>query len=1029
MVRRRTLSFRRHPSTAPQTPSIFNKSALLKSCADFCSRHLNFYRVHLLAFTFLPLIISAIFYASNGLVTIPYIDCLFMVVSAFTVTGLNSTLFANLTTWQQVIIFICMSVGSISFVSIIIIVIRLRFFRRKFAYMVQHDADAARRVNRIGEEEARIGGREYLPFAMPRPTGVPTQSHTMVDTGPAPDRSGDSTPMREKDGGEKTKKKKKKAEKLRTDMIKRVDEPVRVNQMNVTGWLSDRNAVEREHAEAAPPVFTEEPESTTDESGAATPALSEHAAATTEHPAPQRIGIVIDDSTKPDRSELARTRRASDTQAIDVHRFKDHLSRTRTIEPFTQHLGGIVESPTSLSPTADGGTPGTPITRQFTRTRTIDFRENDQELRLRRARTINQDPDYPGRRPSHLTLRDPNNRSLTRTSTYRPDDAIVSGFGGFPNPIVAAAQFARSKIPVLTTATTMPRTTTLQSTHSMSHMTIDGRAKPVSYISFDAVVGRNSKFHNLTEAQQEELGGVEYRALKVLLKIVVGYWLLVQLISVLLLAPWLTYSATYRPVFEGQPVNPTWFAFFQVFSAFSNTGMSLIDASMIPFQRAYLLIVVVSYLILAGNTAFPVFLRLCIWILSKLVPRNSRTRETLQFLLDHPRRCFIYLFPSHQTWFLVFVLVILNSIDWVSFIVLDIGNPEIEAIPVGTRIIDGLLQSFAVRAAGFTIVSLANVAPALQMLYVVMMYVAVYPIALSVRSSNVYEEKSLGVYDEDDESEMEAEFDRNHSATKYIGYHARKQLAFDMWWLVLGLWLLCIIERTPITDRTKPEITIFTLMFEVSSAYGTVGLSLGTPRQNTSLAGVLRTLSKLVLCAIMIRGRHRGLPIAIDRAVLLPSELTKLEDDTTITRLTRRNSRYTFDASGGSDAAGAVSGDGNAHGWRETSAGGLDAVEPETDAARAARVRQASLDGTVPAGLPASPPRQQSSLPRTSLDNHSAFNNNNAGGGGALKFVETHSPSTAQRRSLEQQTNNVSDESQESTSSKDNTTASTFNDR
>jgi hypothetical protein len=34
------------------------------------------------------------------------------------------------------------------------------------------------------------------------------------------------------------------------------------------------------------------------------------------------------------------------------------------------------------------------------------------------------------------------------------------------------------------------------------------------------------------------------------------------------------------------------------------------------------------------------------WIVSKAVPSRSRTRETLQFLLDHPRRCFIYLFPS-----------------------------------------------------------------------------------------------------------------------------------------------------------------------------------------------------------------------------------------------------------------------------------------------------------------------------------------------------------------------------------------------
>lgn len=30
--------------------------------------------------------------------------------------------------------------------------------------------------------------------------------------------------------------------------------------------------------------------------------------------------------------------------------------------------------------------------------------------------------------------------------------------------------------------------------------------------------------------------------------------------------------------------------------------------------------------------------------------------------------------------------------------------------------------------------------------------------------------------------------------------------------------------------------------------------------------------SKLVICAMMIRGRHRGLPYALDRAITLPNE-------------------------------------------------------------------------------------------------------------------------------------------------------------
>ena len=39
----------------------------------------------------------------------------------------------------------------------------------------------------------------------------------------------------------------------------------------------------------------------------------------------------------------------------------------------------------------------------------------------------------------------------------------------------------------------------------------------------------------------------------------------------------------------------------------------------------------------------------------------------------------------------------------------------------------------------------------------------------------------------------------------------------------------------------------------------------------------MHPLSKLIICAVMLRGRHRGLPVAIDRAIMLPSELEEAE--------------------------------------------------------------------------------------------------------------------------------------------------------
>lgn len=86
------------------------------------------------------------------------------------------------------------------------------------------------------------------------------------------------------------------------------------------------------------------------------------------------------------------------------------------------------------------------------------------------------------------------------------------------------------------------------------------------------------------------------------------------------------------------------------------------------------------------------------------------------------------------------------------------------------------------------------------------------------------------------------------------------------------------IERGGLTDGTEPYKTVFAVIFEAASAYSNVGLSLGVPFNNTSLASSFNTLSKLVLCALMLRGRTRGLPVAQDRAVMTPEQLKRIGD-------------------------------------------------------------------------------------------------------------------------------------------------------
>jgi potassium uptake Trk family protein len=323
--------------------------------------------------------------------------------------------------------------------------------------------------------------------------------------------------------------------------------------------------------------------------------------------------------------------------------------------------------------------------------------------------------------------------------------------------------------------------------------------------------------------------------------------------------------------------------------------MSVLDANMTAFQTGYYLLITMSLLILAGNTCYPIFLRLIVWTMLKIVSRLdgeiwAERAATLRFLLDHPRRCYTNLFPAQHTWWLLLMVITLNGIDWAAFEILNIGNPKIDGVlPTNVRVIDGLFQAIAVRSGGFFVVNISDLRISLQVLYVVMMYISVYPVVITMRNSNVYEERSLGIYAT--EAPSTCTLDRPPTAVQspgqqsthsqrsptffsrglnrtFIRHQLRSQLAHDAWTIVLALFLITIIEAHKFAQNPT-VFSVFNFLFDIVSGYGCVGISVGVPWDMYSFCGSWQTLSKLILCGVMIRGRHRGLPVAIDRASCL----------------------------------------------------------------------------------------------------------------------------------------------------------------
>jgi Trk-type K+ transport system membrane component len=196
-----------------------------------------------------------------------------------------------------------------------------------------------------------------------------------------------------------------------------------------------------------------------------------------------------------------------------------------------------------------------------------------------------------------------------------------------------------------------------------------------------------------------------------------------------------------------------------------------------------------------------------------------------------------------------------------------------------------------------------------------MMYISAFPITITMRNSNVYEERSLGIYsDHPDYDAVEKEVNtvmgwvRKRLGTAstdpmkryFVQQQLRAQLGHDLWWLALAVFVIMIIEGSQFKNDPA-DFSVFNVIFEVVSgkshqersntlfqytslislslAYGTVGISIGLPTEAYSFSGAWHTLSKLILCAVMLRGRHRGLPVAIDKAIMLPRDHHDLEEE------------------------------------------------------------------------------------------------------------------------------------------------------
>ncbi|KAK4505853.1 hypothetical protein PRZ48_003818 [Zasmidium cellare] len=319
-------------------------------------------------------------------------------------------------------------------------------------------------------------------------------------------------------------------------------------------------------------------------------------------------------------------------------------------------------------------------------------------------------------------------------------------------------------------------------------------------------------------------------------------------------------------------IHPVWWSMFTSLSMFGNVGLTLTPDSMNHMAGNPAVVIICTILAFAGSSGYPMVLHLGLKVWSRFKAQD----QGLRYLLAHPRRCYTLLFSARDTGILLGIILSLIGVDCLVILLLDLSNAALThysagvnntktMLPVLVRLIAIFFQAVNTRHTGSSIFNLAEANPGVIVMLIGMMFIAPYPLAMSVRTSGTYDQSHVAQY------RQPREIHDEHPKRHYLWTLVQTQVSFDAFWIWLGTFLIVTIES--FVHPYDPALSsLNNVLFEVTSAYSNVGLSLGHENVTTSLCGEFSIASKVIISILMYLGRNRGLPYDIDRAVTIPGD-------------------------------------------------------------------------------------------------------------------------------------------------------------
>lgn len=262
------------------------------------------------------------------------------------------------------------------------------------------------------------------------------------------------------------------------------------------------------------------------------------------------------------------------------------------------------------------------------------------------------------------------------------------------------------------------------------------------------------------------------------------------------------------------------YGFYQAISAVTNSGFDVTGDSILPFAKDGLFLIAIMVLIFIGGIGFPVLMDVHEYFLYLL--HKKRSRLPFRFSLFTKIAC------------LAFVVLFIGGVLAIYFLEKD---HLFIRMSFGEQLLNSSFYSMTTRNAGLQIHDLNQFQITTLMLFSVLMFIGCSPSSVGggVRTTTM---AIIGLYLV---SFLKGEKHVNVFGRKIADDDVQKSIAVFM--LSLTMCLFCVLFLSSTED-----LPLISIIVEVTSAFGTTGLSLGiTPE--------LSTVGKLVIALLMFIGR------------------------------------------------------------------------------------------------------------------------------------------------------------------------------